>query len=154
LGLAGLGFVYEFVRIGSATSSQWTNDGQYQPNHPHGGKIMPTPNIDTFLNDVHTAFSNLRDDSEPNSPMEPAGYTTTRIDELIALHDSAVAAHQTQLSEYADQYGVTAAFNQTRETAHTAYIRHLTLARVAFKNDVTRTHQLGLQGQRKLSFAG
>ncbi len=69
------------------------------------------------------------------------------------MYDAAYAAHFVQKTEYAQQYGATDAYNTAREAAHTTYMRHLALARIVYKNNVTRSHQLGLQGDRKNSYA-
>src|SRR5690606_21618009 len=59
-----------------------------------------------------------------------------------------------QITEYGQQYGATAAYETTYAAAHTAYMRHLTLARVVYKNNVNRTHQMGLQGDRLRTHPG
>jgi Zn-dependent alcohol dehydrogenase len=115
---------------------------------------MALVNIDQYLESVHTALTNLQTDSELSTPLGGFGYNTAKITGLMTLYDTANAAHLAQKTEYAQQFGATAAYNTAREAAHTAYIRHLTLARVVYKNNVTRTHQLGLQGDRKNSYAG
>lgn len=115
---------------------------------------MPTPNIDEYLETVHTALSNLQSDSELSTPLEAYGYTEAKIAALVDLYDEAAAAHLTQKTEYAQQYGATAAYETAREAAHTAYMRHLKLARIVYKTNVTRTHQLALQGERLKSYAG
>jgi len=115
---------------------------------------MPTPNIDQYLEDAHTALTNLSKDPELNLPMEDFGYDAARVASVVALRDTVATAHLAQRTEYAQQYGATAAYETTREAAHTAYMRHLKLARVVYKNNVTRTHQLGLQGERLQSYSG
>lgn len=115
---------------------------------------MTYQDIDARLDAIHTGLSNLQSDTELNGPMAAAGYTTARIAQLLALHDAAFAAHQQQKTEYAEQFGATEAFSNAWNAAHTVYIRHLTLARVAYKKNLTRLVQLGLQGARKESFSG
>ena len=111
-------------------------------------------NIDQYLESVHTALTNLQSDTELSTPLGDFGYNTAKITGLFTLYNTANAAHLAQKTEYAEQFGATAAYSTARQVAHTAYIRHLTLARVVYKNNVTRTHQLGLQGDRKNSYAG
>lgn len=115
---------------------------------------MTYQDIDARLDAIHTALSNLQSDTELNGPMIPAGYTKTRVEELLALHDAAFTAHQQQKTEYAEQFGATEAFDTAWTAAHTLYMRHLTLARVVYKKNLTRLVQLGLQGERKRTFSG
>lgn len=115
---------------------------------------MTYQDIDARLDAIHTGLSNLQSDTDLNGPMDGAGYPTARISQLLALHDAAFAAHLQQKTEYAEQFGATEAYNTAWANAHTVYIRHVTLARVAFKKNMTRFVQLGLQGSRKESFSG
>jgi hypothetical protein len=115
---------------------------------------MPTPNVDQYLNDTHTALINLKNDAELNTPMAAFGYDAARVDAILALHNAASTAHFTQKTEYAEQYGASKAYEDARATVNTAYMRHLKLARVVYKNNVTRFHQLGLLGERLQSYAG
>ena len=115
---------------------------------------MTYQDLDARLDAVHTGLSNLQSDAELNGPMDGAGYPTARVAQLLAMHDAAFAAHQQQTTESAEQFGATEAFNTAWETARTLYTRHLTLARVVYKKNLTRLVQLGLQGERKRSFSG
>lgn len=115
---------------------------------------MATLNIDAYLESVHTALSNLQDDTELSTPLGDFGYDTAKITSLVTLYDTVKEAHLAQKTEYAEQYGATVAYETAQATAHTAYMRHLTLARVVYKNNVSRTHQLGLQGDRRRSHSG
>ncbi len=114
---------------------------------------MALVNIDHYLESVHTALTNLQTDTELSTPMTAFGYNTAKVSSIVALYDAAYAAHFVQKTEYAQQYGATDAYNTAREAAHTTYMRHLALARIVYKNNVTRSHQLGLQGDRKNSYA-
>ncbi len=114
---------------------------------------MALVNIDQYLESVHTALTNLQGDTELITPMTAFGYNAAKVGSIAALHDVAYTAHLTQKTEYAEQYGATAAYNTAREAAHTTYMRHLALARIVYKNNVTRSHQLGLHGDRKNSYA-
>ncbi len=109
---------------------------------------MATPNINEYLESVHTALSNLQTDTELSTPMTAFGYNAAKVSSVMALYNAVQAAHFAQITEYGQQYGATAAYETAREAAHTAYARHLTLARIVYKNNVNRLHQLGLQGDR------
>ena len=116
--------------------------------------IMANYNIDEYLESVHTALANLQTDTDLSGPLGAFGYTAAKIADLVSLYDEAAAIHLKQKTEYAEQYGATAQYETNRTTAQTTYMRHLKLARVVYKNNVTRTHQLGLQGERLQNFAG
>ena len=115
---------------------------------------MALVNIDAYLESVHTALTNLQSDSELNTPMSDFGYNAAKVTGIVTLYNTANTAHLAQKTEYAEQFGATAAYETARTAAHTAYMRHLTLARIVYKNNIARTHQLGLQGERRQSYAG
>lgn len=115
---------------------------------------MATLNIDVYLESVHTALANVQADTELSTPLADFGYNTAKISGLMALYEVAKETHLAQKTEYAEQYGATAAYETAQTAAHTAYMRHLTLARVVYKNNVSRTHQLGLLGDRRRTHSG
>lgn len=115
---------------------------------------MALANIPDFLETIHLALSNLQADPDLHAPMAVFGYDAAKIDSLMALYEAAAASCFTQITQYAQQYGATAAYNDAIKAAKTRYARHLKLARVVYKDNITRSHQLGLQGIRQQNFYG
>ena len=56
--------------------------------------------------------------------------------------------------KYGEQYEATAEINEAVEIAHKAYMKELTIARIALKNDTKADAALMLSGSRKQSFSG
>ena len=115
---------------------------------------MSTPSIPASLTAINTALSNVQADAALHTPLAAYGYDAAAITALISLHQTAAAAHLTQISQYAQYYGAVADYETAHAAAHTAYIRHLTLARIAYEHEVGRTHQLGLSGRRQRTHDG
>jgi len=114
---------------------------------------MATPALDTYLTAVNTALSNLQADAALHTPLAAYGYDAAAITALLSLYQSAAAAHLAQKTQYAQYYGACSAYETAHAAAHTAYVRHLTLARVVYEHEIGRRLQLGLSGRRARRYA-
>jgi hypothetical protein len=115
---------------------------------------MSTPSIPATLTAIHTALSNLQADAVLHTPLAAYGYDAAAITSLVTLYENAAASHFAHITQYAEYYGAVAAYETAHAAAHTAYIRHLTLARVAYEHQVGRHVQLGLSGKRQRTHDG
>lgn len=116
---------------------------------------MPLPeSIGDFLNSAQVAIDNALSNAEVQNYLSELGYTPERIQEGKALYEAAVAGQGQRTSEYADQLGATAALEEARTKANKTYMRFLRIARVAFKDNVSATSALKMNGDRKKSLSG
>ena len=82
------------------------------------------------------------------------GYTPERLAEGLALWNQTQALSQRQTREYGESFGATEALDSAWTTAHTAYVRTLKVARVAFGDEPLAAASLKLYGPRRESLAG
>lgn len=91
---------------------------------------------------------------EIQKALQEFGYDTATMEEGKALLDEATDTLNQHKTKYGEQYEATAEINDAVEVANRAYMKALTVARIAFKNDSKADKALALSGSRKQSFSG
>jgi hypothetical protein len=109
---------------------------------------------DQRLHDIGIALQNTTEDAVIKTELAEFGYTATKLAEGQALHAAAEALHRKQKEEYGEQLTATDALDTAREAANDLYLRHLKIARVAFKNDRGIQDKLDINGRRKETLSG
>ena len=115
---------------------------------------MSLGSYDDLFNATRLAIDSALSNPELQKYLGPFGYPSEELQNGRALYDTAFAAHYKQKEEQAEQIGATAELDRLREAVNQAYMRHLKLARVAFKKDTVATAKLALLGRRNRSFSG
>jgi hypothetical protein len=100
------------------------------------------------------AIQNALDNPEILAALSAYGYDEAALQAGADLLATAQARHRQQQDEYAEQYSATEALNAAREAAAEVYSEHLTLARIAFREDGERYRFLQLDQRRKRTFSG
>jgi hypothetical protein len=95
------------------------------------------------------AISNTLADRELYAVLAPCGYDTARLREGSALCEKARASQQQQKGEYGELRAANKALDTARQQVWASYIRHIEMARVAFKDDLAVRDKLGLPAARK-----
>lgn len=113
-----------------------------------------TQEIARFLNESTMMLRTAQSDAEVQALLAPYGYTPPEIDEGLALLDTLQTEAQDQVEAYADQYAATRDFHAAWAAARRVYLRHLTLARILFEDDVERATAFLLRGRREKGIAG
>ena len=103
---------------------------------------------------VEIAISNTLADRELYAVLAPCGYDTARLREGSALCEKARASQQHQKGEYGELHAANKALDAARQQVRASYIRHIEMARVAFKDDLAVRDKLGLPAARKEGHAG
>jgi hypothetical protein len=116
--------------------------------------MMSNQMIESLLADAHVALTNAKTDTDLPAVLTPFGYDAERVDEGLVLLDAARTAYEAQKAEYADQYAATDALNAAAAAARAAYVRHVKLARVAFKTNSSASTKLNLRGDRQRTLDG
>lgn len=91
---------------------------------------------------------------EIQKALEEFGYDAATMKTGKALLDEATEILNQHKMKYGEQYEATAEINDAVEIANKAYVKALTVARIAFKNDSKADKALMLSGSRKQSFSG
>lgn len=115
---------------------------------------MPYLPIPDRLSRANTALTNVQSDPTLREAVAAYGYDQTLLQEGQALLDRAQAAQQAMLADYGRQYDATDAVRAAYEKAHTVYMQHVKIARVALKNRRGAAAALQLLGDRKESIRG
>lgn len=110
--------------------------------------------IEALLAQSLTALRNARSDDDLQTALAPFGYDDDRLGEGLALLSTAQDQYHQQQIEYAEQYQATADLQEKAAAARATYMRHLKLARVAFKAGTLGHKKLGLSGKRPEDLAG
>lgn len=110
--------------------------------------------IEQLLNACQIAFTNAKNEPDLQAVLAPFGYTPERLDAGLALLATARDLYAQQQTEYAESYTATATLKEKAAAARAAYMRHVTLARVAFKRGTAGYNKLGLAGDRRDELPG
>lgn len=115
---------------------------------------MATPTIADVLDDAALVLKNAQEDPTIKGGMERFGYTTARLQQGEALYQHARGLASAKQDAYGDQYNATDALEIDTAQAYDRYMEHVTVARLAFKDDRGVKNALGLAGDRKQSMSG
>jgi hypothetical protein len=100
------------------------------------------------------AISNALADPELQAVLVPCGYDTAQLQEGRLLCEKARTSYQHQKGEYGELHAATKALDEARQQVWAGYIRHIEMARVAFRDDLAVRTKLGLAAKRKVKHAG
>ena len=114
----------------------------------------PKQSIEDRLSAAQVALDNALGDAELQEALAVYGYDADKLQEGRQLYETARSLHDQQRAEYGDQYAATDALQSAWEEAKTVYIRHVKVARVAFKRSRGTWEELGLSGKRKRTISG
>ncbi|MFK8303688.1 hypothetical protein ACI75Y_12380 [Capnocytophaga stomatis] len=119
----------------------------------------PTPkkrnvhiSMEEWIQRMRLAFSNGK---LPNiqQQMGLLGYTTEKLDELLAKVVRLEELHQIQKTEYAEQYAETQKFDQKFTEINDLYTKHLAFCKILFKGDTLASASLDFAGKRKTAYS-
>lgn len=106
---------------------------------------------DRFLR-AELVLKNSKSNEDIRQRLVKYGYTDEKLAEGEKLYQKAFDLYTQQKEEYGDQYQATDEKETKRKEIHKIYMQHLTLARLAFKNDDKTYGSLDLIGRRKGRF--
>lgn len=115
---------------------------------------MAYQSIPDLLNEAETALRNALSDQTLLDALGELGYDEATLQEGQSLLEAAQDAQQTMTVEYSEQYEATEALEAAYETAHSTYVRHLEVARIALKDERGAAEALKLRGRRKRTISG
>lgn len=100
------------------------------------------------------ALNNAKDLPDLLADLSLSGYDEVKLDEGLALLDTAQEAVRTQDREYGEQLDASDELSAEAKEARKLYMRHVKLARVVLEDDRGLQEDLGLRGRRKRSLVG
>lgn len=110
--------------------------------------------IDAQLFAACVAIDTVLGDASMQARLARYGYDQTAMRDGRALYERAQALRQQQQAAYGERYTATDARDAAQAQAHAAYMRHLSVARVALRGDRGAAQALGLAHTREHSRAG
>jgi hypothetical protein len=116
--------------------------------------MLTNRTYEELIDGSRLALLNARNQPDVQDLLAPYGYDMDAIAEGLALVDEARGRYQRQQAEYAEQYAATSDLNEKTAAFRTTYLRHLKLARVAFKPGTPAYLKLGLGGERRDDLVG
>lgn len=114
----------------------------------------PKASIEDRLTVAQVAIDNALGDATLQQYLAAYGYDTERMQAGKQLYERALSLCHRQQAAYGEQYAATDALNAARAEANDVYMRHLRVARIAFKEDDDAQQQLALAGRRERALAG
>ena len=112
---------------------------------------MSKTSVGEILNSARLAINNAKD-PYIEAQLTQMGYDAAKMAVGSTLLNEAELLAQQQIAKYGHQFAASEAFKVAREEAKAVYNRALTVARVAFQDDVQATAALVLNGIRKQAF--
>lgn len=109
-------------------------------------------NLDEQIADMKLAFANALL-PEIFNPMLAVGYTVERINGMKAKLDTLEMLAQVKTKEYADQSEEQDKFDEKKAEISTVFVRHISLARILFIDDVHSRVSLSLDGSTPRLFS-
>ncbi len=101
-----------------------------------------------FIDHLRTVLDNTSANAEINAGMLAFGYDAEKMQEGQALLDALIAADETQVKEYADQYAATNALQQAQDAVDQTYGVHRAIAKRLFPANTQAYREL-LLNKRK-----
>jgi hypothetical protein len=110
--------------------------------------------IDGRLLFAYNAITNAMGNSVISQALARCGYDEERLQQGMDLYNKVQELNAAKEDEYGDQYAATDALVTSRVEANKMYTKHLTFARIAFKNEPQIENSLMLKGARADSYSG
>uniref|UniRef100_UPI00321636BE hypothetical protein n=1 Tax=uncultured Draconibacterium sp. TaxID=1573823 RepID=UPI00321636BE len=99
-------------------------------------------------------INNSLNDSKVLNAVSLMGYTEAKLQEGAVLLQDATSLYETQKKEYGEVDEAQQQFEDARKAAHKNYMNLLSIARIAFKNNVQASATLDLNGKRASTISG
>lgn len=116
--------------------------------------VQTKHSIEERLLAAQVAIDSALSDADILAALTPFSYDEARLQEGRALYEEALALVNQQKAEYGEQYEATEKLHAAWETANTAYMRALKVARLILKGNPRAEAALILRGKRKKSLSG
>lgn len=108
--------------------------------------------IDKELSDSQVAIENTLGNKKILQRVTVFGYDAKKMKEGKVLRETTMMLQTVQKKEYGLQYKATDALRVAREETEELFTRHISIARIVFKNDREAWNSLQLAGLRKRNF--
>jgi hypothetical protein len=116
--------------------------------------MLDNRTMESRLFSIQGAIKNSLGDEEIIQNLQLVGFNKEKIRSGLVLHKAAHELYIRQIKEYGEQFAATDDVLDFRKQLRKTYMRHVKLARIAFKNDRHAYQSLGLEGDRMNSHTG
>ncbi len=110
--------------------------------------------IDSQLLFAQSAIHNALNQNSIKNALAEYGYTEERLQAGLALYNEAQSLQTVRDKEYGEQYQATNDLDIARTVANSEYMKHVKIARVAFRDNPGAFEALQVSGRRLRSLSG
>lgn len=121
-------------------------------NNEQEKKRKPKLSVDERLELMKAVLSNAKL-PKIQEQIAPLGFTVEKLDAMLEKIPAVEALSRKQKKEYAEKYSGTDKADKKREEISKTYMKHLSFARILFKDNVKATTALELSSKRKLGYS-
>jgi hypothetical protein len=115
---------------------------------------MRNSSLDYQLMFAGNAINNALSNEPIKEALAEYGYDDEKLKEGLSMFQRANELHLKQLKEYGEQFTATDAVNDARQALNDVYLKHLKVARMAFRNERGIYQELLLPGRRNHTHSG
>ena len=116
--------------------------------------MLKNNSIDSKLLVSRVAIENGQTNATIAALLADYGYDGTKMTEGQTLLEDAESKQATQKKEYGEQFDATDELDAAMSAANKTYMRHVKIARIAFKTDRGAQSALQLTGRRRQTYSG
>jgi hypothetical protein len=102
-----------------------------------------------LLESSKMAITNAMEDDELKALLLEYNYDDAKLNEGLELYNRADQLYNKQKKEYGELYAAKESFYKTYKNAHSKYIEHITLTRMAFKDTPKKLVEMSLHERRQ-----
>lgn len=103
---------------------------------------MKSSSIPKLFNSARTAIDNAGSQAEIQKRMSHYGFTPKRMQEGKVLLEQALMLHEAKDQKYDERWELSSQFKADLQTARKAFSLHVTIARLAFRDEADILHKL------------
>ncbi len=116
--------------------------------------MLKNNSIDSRLLTSRVAIENGQANTTIAALLADYGYNGTKMNEGQTLLEDAESKQAAQKKEYGEQFAATDQLDAAMSTANKTYMRHVKIARIAFKSERGIQSALQLTGRRRQTYSG
>jgi hypothetical protein len=116
--------------------------------------IISNKKMESILGNAELAVSNALENEELKTMLMEYNYDDQRLNEGLSLQQKAKELYQTYAKEHGQQLEATSQLEEIFEECNSLYIEHITLSRLALRNEPSKKSKFALDGERKNDMFG
>ena len=116
--------------------------------------VRSNKKMESILGNAELAISNALVNEEVKTMLMEYNYNDQRLNEGSTLQKKAKEFYQSYIKEHGQQIESTSQLEKTYEECNPLYVEHITLSRLALRNEPAKKSKFALDGERKKDLYG